>query len=96
MKSIKIVAICNVCLFVVALVLGRFSNYLEHHHPLSSPLFICSLAVFHFAPIVSIMNLLNLYMYKTDFKNKILWYFISCIPILLSLTILVLIIYYFI
>lgn len=93
MKSVKIVAICNVCLFVVAFVLGGFSNYLGHLHPMSKVLILFCLAILSITPVVSLANLLNLYQYKDDFKSKILWYFISFIPILLPISILVLIIY---
>lgn len=93
MKSIKIIAVVTVLMLVIALLLGRYSYYLGHLHPMSKPIFLFCLAILPLAPVISLMNLLNLYQYKVEFKKKIIWYFISFIPFLLPMSFFVLIIY---
>ncbi len=93
MKSIKIIAVITVFLLVIALLLGRYSNYLGYLHPMSKPIFLFCLIILPIAPILALMNLLNLYQYKIEFKKKVVWYFISFIPLLLPISLFVLLIY---
>lgn len=92
MKKIIFIVVISNSLLILFFLGGKSLDYLDLSNLFSQILYVFCALSFVLAPVLSLMNMLNLYQYKISFKKKIIWYILGSLPMLIIFIFLVFII----